>query len=130
MGILTYIKIGVIVAVFIAGGVFVGKKVYNHEQAKMAVLQNIADTAKATMEIEQANKEVLESFAAKSYQPITRRIQNEKTTFSKEVLTDDDASLRALYDHYRLLPSGQVGAPSNRPGGGPKSAPGTAPPAP
>jgi hypothetical protein len=105
MGIFTYIKIGLAVAVFAILGYFVYE--YKHMQTVIAKQQDQIANLKVEQEVQSKKQEAFDAFMAKK-PVIQRRVIHEKAQIDKEVLTDNDADLRALYERYRLLPDPKV----------------------
>jgi len=113
-GILTYVKIGLVVVVLSVCGYYVWN--YHHMQAKIVAQQAQIDSLKLEQEVQGKKQKAFDDYMAK--RPIIqRRVQSEKAQINKEVDTADDSGLRALYEHYRVLPDGKVrSAPDGKSG--------------
>ena len=120
-GILTSIKIGLVLAVLAVCGYYVFN--YHHMQAKIVAQQAQIDSLKLEQEVQGKKQKAFDDYMAK--RPIIqRRVANEKAQIDKEVDTADDAGMRALYDRYRRLPDGKVGPAPDGKSGRAKPAPG------
>ena len=104
-GIFTYIKIGLAVAVFAVLGFYVWN--YHHMKAVIEKQQIEIANLKVEQEVQSKKQAAFDAFMAKK-PVIQRRVIHEKEQINKEVLTDNDADLRALYERYRLLPDPKV----------------------
>ena len=113
MGIFTYVKIGLAVAVFVVLGFLVWN--YHHMKSVIADQQAQIANLKVEQEVQAKKQAAFDAFMAKR-PVIQRRVQNEKAQIDKEVGTADDAGLRALYDRYRtsgVRQDTQVRPPAN-----------------
>ena len=123
MGILSYVKIGLAVAVFVVLGFLVWN--YHHMKSVIADQQAQIANLKVEQEVQAKKQAAFDAFMAKK-PVIQRRVQSEKAQIDKEVGTADDAGLRALYDHYRtngVRQDSQVRPPANGSGRRAKPAP-------
>ena len=105
MGILSYVKIGLAVAVFLILGYFVYD--YKHMQTVIKDQQTQIDNLKVEQEVQKKKQDAFDAFMAKK-PIIQRRVIHEKEQIDQTVNTADDAGLRALYDKYRALPNGKL----------------------
>lgn len=117
MGYLTMIKYGAVLLVLLVIGGTVGSYVWEYHHRGVVIEQQKTEIAnlKVEKEILVKKQQAYDSFMAKK-PVIQKRVTNEKAQIDKEVDTVDDAGLRALYDHYKLLPDPKVRLAPNGPG--------------
>ena len=128
MGIIAYIKIGIVMAAFLAGGWFIGKMVYNHEQK---VIANQA-TIIANQKVEQ--KIMAQVLIAQSAYNKKRGVIQKKETQNEADVQDAISSgdVQRVIDMFNKLSADTEGnPPADGAGGGtPAPALGKAPAAP
>jgi hypothetical protein len=118
MGTLTMIKYGIVGFILLAiagtGGYYVWEY---HHRGKVIEQQKIEiANLKVQNEVLAKKQATFDDFTTKKKPVIQRRVQNEKTQVDQTVQTVDDAGLRALYDHYKLLPDPKVRLAPDGPG--------------
>jgi hypothetical protein len=125
MGIFTYVKIGLAVAVLAILGYFVLE--YRHRGTVIETQKNEIANLKVEKTVFEAKQKVYEEFMAKK-PVIQKRVTHEKEQIDQAVNTVDDAGLRALYDRYRMLTGSEIHVTPNGPSGRAKPAPRGSPP--
>lgn len=125
MGILTYIKIGIIAVLVISCSYLVWN--YRHMQTKIAAQQMEIANLKLGQEVLDKKQQKFDAFMAESSK-VQRRVKNEQSQIDKEVGIVDDPGLQQLYDRYRRVrPQGEVRHPAAKGKGGAKSHSGGSP---
>lgn len=122
-GFLTYIKIGLAVVVLAVCGYFVYE--YKHMATVIAKQQVEINNLHVEQDV-QAKKQLAFDEALAEQAKIKTRVVYEKQSQQRIVALPgpaDNADLRALYDHYRMLPDGTLHPATDGRGGRLKGSP-------
>jgi hypothetical protein len=114
MGIFTYLKIGLAVAVLAVCGYYVFN--YEHMKTKIAAQQAQIDSLKSKQQVlddnQKATKDIVDKLAK-----IKGRATGEKTTMHQEAVTEPDNYIN-FTQRYRVRPDDQAGPPKDGKGAG------------